>query len=160
MGVTVDLEPMEALLEEAVRRRAKRDAFVSMLDVGMAMLHLDARASGVDVPLRFRKDRHLRLNFSYRFGLSTFMIEDDAVTADLSFQGLTYLCVIPWDAVFGMTSHVSGETRVWPEDMPAEMLIEAAALAEAAKAKPSPPDEPDEEVGGAVRRVGHLRVVK
>lgn len=139
--------------------KAKRDAFIAMLNEGMTMLHLDARAERVDVPTRFHRDFHLRLNFSYRFQLSTFIVEEDAITASLSFSGETYLCVIPWSAVFGMTSHVSGETRVWAEHMPSELLRQAEALAEAVL--PADAGEPEDDIiGGAVRRVGHLRVIK
>ena len=141
-----------------------------MLEAGMTMLHLDARGEAVDVPSNLRDDHHLRLNFSYKFELNTFEIGDEGVVADLSFQGSTYLCAVPWSAVFGMTSHVTGETRIWAEEMPAELLMQAAALAEAARQEEPAavdetavdPDEEDEEedLGGAVRRVGHLRIIK
>ncbi len=134
----------------------KRQVFEEMLADGKTMLHLDARREGVDVPERFRKDQHLRLDFSYRFRLTTFEIDDTGVTASLKFGPDNYLCVIPWTAVFGMMSHVTSRMEIWPEDMPPELLDQAAAMVQE-----SQPDEDEPAVvGGAVRRHGHLRVIK
>ena len=138
----------------------KRESFLELLDTGMTMLHLDARSDGVDVPEQFRTDVHLRLNFSYRFHLDTFTINKDKVEASLSFGGSPYLCVIPWTAVFGMTSHVAQDFRVWPEAMPTELLQQAAAMADAEPVDSVDLDEELPVIGGAVRRVGHLRVIK
>ena len=139
-----------------LRAAEKREAFLAFLENGLTMLHLDARSPGVDVPVRLRSELHLRLNFSYKFNLSTFIIGEDAVEASLSFDGSPYRCRIPWAAVFGISRQQSGDARIWPEDMPPELLHQAAAMV-----RPDP--EEDEEVlpvGGAARRVGHLRVIK
>ncbi len=148
------------------RADEKRSTFLTMLDKGMTMLHLDARAPGVDVPANLSDQSHLRLNFSYKFQLPIFDIGRTLVRAALSFGGKDYVCVIPWEAVFGMTHHSSGDYKLWPEDMPEEMWAQAAAMAEElgearsddAPVRAEPPEE--EEVGPAVRRVGHLRVIK
>lgn len=139
--------------------KSKRDAFLEMLDQGMTMMHLDARKEGVDVPEGFKTDFHLRLNFSHRFNLSTFIVEDDRIEADLSFGGTPYLCIIPWDAVFGMTSHITRDFEAWPEDMPTELMAQAEAMA-GQTVEESPEDNEPVVVGPAIRRVGHLRVIK
>lgn len=153
---------------------SKRDTFLAMLERGKTMLHLDARVDGVDVPPHVATDPHLRLNFSYKFFLDTFEIDEAGVRASLSFNGRPHLCVIPWNAIFGMASHVSEDFQIWPENMPRELLEQAAALAEAQqKAKlervdldadpdlfEEDEDEEAEVIGGAIRRVGHLRVIK
>ncbi|MBT9560109.1 MAG: hypothetical protein IV100_29040 [Myxococcales bacterium] len=100
----------------------KRDAFERMLDLGKVMLHLDGRRFGVDVPDDHRDQHHLRLDFSYRFRLDVFQVNERGVTASLSFKGRNYLCKIPWTAVFGMYGHVNGQFLLWPEDAPAELL--------------------------------------
>ena len=141
----------------------KQAAFADMLERGLTMLHLDARMPEVDVPKHFREDHHLRLNYSYRFFLDTFEITDDGVEASLSFGGVPHLTIIPWSAVFACSSHVTGEWRVWPDDMPVELMAQAVAfpLGQDGTSEPQESEpEVDDEVGAAVRRVGHLRVIK
>ncbi len=150
-------------MEAPLQAIGKRESLLEMLDAGLVMLHLDARADGVDVPTQFREDPHLRLNVSYNFNLATFIIGDDFIEASLSFGGATHLCVIPWSAVFGMTSTVTADFKLWPEDMPPELLQQAAALADAEPHDAAESEEEEEEspvIGGAVRRIGHLRVIK
>ena len=145
----------------------KKTAFQDMLERGLTMLHIDARHDAVDVPEHFRLDHHLRLNYSYRFFLDTFEITDDGVQASLSFGGVPHLTIVPWSAVFACSSHVTGEWRVWPDDMPVELMAQAVAFPLSPDLSqpisPSPAEDSsldEEEVGGAVRRVGHLRVIK
>lgn len=150
---------------EAMSGGDKKLVFEEMLEAGMVMLHLDARRPGVEAPPHLQGEHHLRLNFSYRFHLEHFDIGDDAVEASLSFGGVPHLCIVPWTAVFAMTSHASGEWRIWGEDLPEEVLERAAALTEAETGEPMLADDlldddEDLEPGGAVRRVGHLRVIK
>ena len=146
----------------------KHAAFVELVDQGMTMVHLDARTSGVDVPADYQNDAHLRLNFSHKFMLETFDITEDSIRSSLSFQGSMHICVIPWSAVFALTHHVTGEVRIWPEDIPEELkqAAESALMdtdeadGEAKVTGQDPPQsgEDDDEQPG--RRVGHLRVIK
>jgi stringent starvation protein B len=136
--------------------------FARLLENGMTMLHLDAREKGVCVPKEHARDQDLRLNFSYRFQLETFEIDQEKVVASLSFQGHPFLCVVPWASVFAMTSHVTDEFQVWQEDLPEEMLDEIVQSMREHQAADSFEECSDDDlkVGGAVRRVGHLRVIK
>src|SRR4051794_40393952 len=93
---------------------SKHDLLTSLLDEGMTMVHLDARVDGVDVPSKFRTDPHLRLNLSRRFG-RPLTVHDDRVEAELTFAQRAHLCVLPFHAVFAMSSHETGKTLVWPE---------------------------------------------
>ncbi|MFT5430514.1 MAG: stringent starvation protein B [Myxococcota bacterium] len=149
----------------AIRGGDKKTVFSDMLEAGMVMLHLDARRIGVEVPPALSVDHHLRLNFSYRFHLEHFEVTKNGIEASLSFSGVPHACEVPWSAVFAMTSHASGEWRIWAEDLPDEVVERAAALT----ADDDPTDlagelELDENLepapGPAVRRVGHLRVIK
>lgn len=112
---------------------SKAQLLNQLLDEGMTMIHLDARVDGVDVPDVFRNDTHLRLNLSWRFG-RTMTVDDDKVIAELTFGGHPHLCVIPFSAVFGMVSHATNRTLMWPEDIPPEVLQELE--------KPTPPPRP------------------
>ncbi|HIA02119.1 MAG TPA: stringent starvation protein B [Myxococcales bacterium] len=154
------------------RSAHKRQTLMEMLDLGMTMVHLDARSEGVCVPAQHTKDSHLRLNFSYRFRLEVLEVGEQEILASLSFDDMAFPCVIPWSAVFAMTSHVSGEFQVWQEELPEEMLTEMAEsmrgnqmsklpLKEAEQTnEDAKTDDEELEEGRTVRRVRHLRVIK
>lgn len=118
---------------------SKAQLLNQLLDEGMTMIHLDARVEGVDVPDVFKNDTHLRLNLSWRFG-RTMTVHDDKVVAELTFGGHPHLCVIPFSAIFGMVSHATNRTLMWPEDIPPEVLAELE--------KPTPPPRPTPRKGG------------
>lgn len=161
---------MAVSLEE--RSADKRQTLTQMLDQGMTMVHIDALSEGVCVPEQHAKESHLRLNFSYRFRLEVFEVGEQEILASLSFDDMPFPCVIPWTAVFAMTSHVSGESRVWQEELPEAMLTEMAESMRdnqrlESPVKPAdPPEENDQtadeelEEGRPIRRVRHLRVIK
>jgi stringent starvation protein B len=150
------------------RTQDKEAALLDMLDRGQTMVHLDARAVGVDVPSQFQDDAHLRLNFSYRFNLDTFVIDEKGITANLAFGGIDHLCVIPWSAVFAMTHTETGESRVWTMDIPAELLQEVEQAIKSSDLVPEPTirsvqdraNETEPKHEPTERRVGHLRVIK
>ena len=145
---------------EPENQGSKREVFISMLEQGMTMLHLDTRVDGIDVPKAHADDPHLRLNFSYKFHLETFVIDDEAIRASLSFAGTPYLCIIPWDAVFGMTNHVTADSRIWQESLPPELLKQIADLTAFQESAEEEEVDLEPRLGGAVRKVGHLRVIK
>jgi stringent starvation protein B len=100
----------------------KKETLLAYLERGIAMLHLDARRKGVHVPDQHADDHHLRLNLSYRYGIPDLRVNDDDVVATLSFHGRGFQCVVPWSAIFGITSQSTGEGQVWPEDLPSEVM--------------------------------------
>jgi stringent starvation protein B len=104
----------------------KKETLLAYLGRGIAMLHLDARRTGVLVPAQHADDPHLRLNLSYRYGIPDLVIDDRRVQATLSFRGQPFRCQLPWSAIFGITSQVSGEGQVWPEDLPSEVMTALA----------------------------------
>ena len=152
----------------------KYEAFLELLEQGLTMLHMDARAIGVDVPRQYQDDAHLRLNFSYRFQLDTFEIDEKGIVASLSFGGVPHTCQIPWTAVFAMTQQTSGASRVWAMDIPIELVQEVErAVTNTSELVPEPTfeavedtsdgqeDTPEtDESASEGRRVGHLRVIK
>lgn len=156
----------------------KLEAMREIMDGGIVMVHLDPRKDGVQVPARFRGDAVLRLNFAYGFKLPALTIDDEGIYAILNFQGERAACNIPWSAVFALTSpDLDHHGRLWPEDVPQEVVSELVAQASRTQLrevsvtegagettrpdKPSPraktePQEPP----SAPRAKGHLRVVK
>ena len=106
----------------AIRPPTKKETLQGFLARGVAMVHLDARRPGVIVPPQYATDAHLRLNLSYRYSIPDLDVTDERVQATLSFGGRPFRCILPWSAVFGITSHGTGDGQVWPEDLPVEVV--------------------------------------
>lgn len=111
------------MTEFATRLRAqqKRKLFETLLEAGVAALHLDPRAAGVAVPGHLTDQPVLVLNFSFRYGVKDFRFDDKGVEASLSFSRQPFYCVVPWSAVFAVTNDDRTQGSVWQEDLPAEL---------------------------------------
>jgi stringent starvation protein B len=116
----------------------KLETLLSYLDLGIAMVHLDARRPGVIVPPEYVEEPHLRLNLSRRFNIPDLEITERGVQATLSFRGRHFQCQLPWTAVFGITSQLSGDGQVWPEDLPGEVAHQLSSKAAARQELPGP----------------------
>ena len=101
----------------------KRDVFEELLKKGVAALHIDARRPGVEVPNDLRDHSCLVLNYSYRYHIEDFKVDDSHVIASLSFAGSPFPCRVPWDAVFAISDARREEVRLWPEDVPLELRV-------------------------------------
>jgi stringent starvation protein B len=130
-----------AAAELGPERPEKLRMFARLIERGMVMVTLDARAGGARVPPKFAGELQLNLNFSHRFGLADFEYDDNGVRASLSFGGQPFFCDLPWSTVYGMTSHVDGERLLWPDSFPQELV----SLLPAQARHPSAP-EPSSEV--------------
>lgn len=149
----------------------KKERLLAALEKGMVMVHLDARRPGVLVPQPLREEAHLRLNISYRFDPPDLSVGEWGVRSTLSFSGSRFTVAIPWSALFAITSHVSKEFWMYPDDMPPELIQSGPAAATPA---PSSAKGALREVTGEGREVetrseeeppkprgrAHLRVVK
>jgi hypothetical protein len=58
---------------------------------------------------------------SYRYSIPDFEIGERRIQATLSFSGAPFQCILPWESIFGITSH-AGDGQVWPEDLPTEVM--------------------------------------
>ena len=87
----------------------KKETLLQFLSRGIAMVHVDARRPGATVPEQYQGEAHLRLNLSYRYAIHDLEIGDERVQATLSFGGISFRCVLPWDCIFGITSHATGD---------------------------------------------------
>ena len=101
---------------------SKKETLLRFLSRGIAMVHLDARREGTQVPVQYLGEAHLRLNLSYRYAIHDLEIDDQRVQATLSFGGVPFRCIMPWNCIFGITSHTTGDGQVWPEDLPTEVM--------------------------------------
>jgi stringent starvation protein B len=117
----------------------KKERLLTALDQGMVMIHLDARRPGVSVPSHLAGEAHLRLNLSYRFEPPDLTVNEWGVRSTLSFSGSRFTVAVPWNALFAITSHVSREFWLYPEDMPQELLQHPLASPPAVRDAASPP---------------------
>jgi stringent starvation protein B len=116
----------------------------------MVMVHLDARRDGVDVPEQHRGHPALALNLSRAFRLDVFEVGPFSVMASLSFQGEVYRCVIPYGAIFSLTSKADGQSRIFADAVPPEVQI-LAADEDVEESAPPEPQEPVADDGAPAR---------
>lgn len=96
---------------------AKRAVLEKLLEQGMVLVTLDTRVEGVLVPDHLQGDPQLRLNLSYRFGLPM-ETSDEEVMATLTFSGVPYQCHLPWQSIYMLVSHATGQPFLFPADIP------------------------------------------
>jgi stringent starvation protein B len=158
------------------KEQEKKGRLLDALDRGMVMIHLDARRPGVVVPQEVRTEAHLRLNLSYRFNPPDLSVNDWGVRSTLSFSGKRFLVAVPWCSMFAITSEVTKEFWMYPDDMPPELIQQAlltiknrpaspddkpkALLREVVLSAPPESDADEEEETPKPAARGHLRVVK
>lgn len=111
------------------KEEEKKERLLAALDKGMVMIHLDARRPGVIVPQYLRTEAHLRLNLSYRFDPPDLSVGEWGLRSTLSFSGSRFTVAVPWSALFAITSYITREFWIYPDDMPRE-LIEATMAPE------------------------------
>ena len=120
------------------RASEKKDRLLAALERGLVMVHLDARRAGVLVPPDLRCESHLRLHLSYRFVPPDLSVGEWGIRSTLSFSGKRFTVAIPWSALFGITSKVTHEWWMFPEDMPTELTQIPPPTLRASAAVPPP----------------------
>lgn len=108
----------------ASRSSEKIEVFETYMKGDHALLHIDSRKEGVQVPAQHRDNPSLTLKVSYLFRGET-LHDETGITSYLKFSGEYTQCVLPWEAIWGITSS-EGDTRLWPQDMPKELVAQAA----------------------------------
>jgi stringent starvation protein B len=124
------------------RTPEKKERLLTALDKGMTMIHLDARRPGVLVPTHLKGESHLLLNLSYRFEPPDLTVGEWGIRSTLTFHGSRFTVAVPWSALYAISSHVTKEFWMYPDDMPKELLQAAVRV-------PSPLEgEGEVEAGG------------
>ena len=106
----------------AVTRRTIVEALLRTASVD---LYLDPRELGVVVPPRFRKHAGLVLRFGRDLPvpMADLYIDDEGLSATLSFDGQPFHCEVPWRAVDAIVSTQKGGA-VWAAKMPPALLCD------------------------------------
>lgn len=110
--------------KDSSKQRSKPKVFEEWMEGDHVLVQLDARHEGVSVPSHLADNAALTLKLSYRFQGST-TADEKGIVSYLRFAGDYAECVIPWDAIWGMTS-AEKQTEVWTEDVPKEVLLQIA----------------------------------
>ena len=143
----------------------KLDVMVELLKDAWVYVHLDPRREGVSVPEQFRELPRLVLQYGYNMPVPIYdlKVDEQGISATLSFRQVPHLTIIPWSAVFALTD---GDKRgyVWESDVPADLDKEKEAAPPppaAAATKPSLVSSIGGKSGTAAKkpRPSHLKLV-
>jgi hypothetical protein len=106
----------------ATTRRSIAEAILRTESVD---LYLDPRRPAVVVPPRFRGDHGLvlRIGRDLPTPIPDLYIDDDGISATLSFDGQPFHCEVPWFAVVAIVS-TQKNGAVWADATPAELRCE------------------------------------
>jgi hypothetical protein len=109
----------------ASRNTEKAKLFVEWMEGDHVLVHIDASRSDVEVPDHLKGNPSLTLALSYQFQGET-KSDEHGVESYLRFRGNYHRCVMPWEAIWGMTKP-EGENRLWPEDLPESLVAKLGA---------------------------------
>jgi stringent starvation protein B len=153
---------------------AKKDVARGLLLRGTIYLHVDPRVERVIVPRWLGKQPQLVLQIGLDLAIPDLRVDADGVSGTLSFNRSPFRCVIPWDAIFGISDE-QGRGMVWPESVPTELrrrVVDEPEVTESMEADALSPDAlaaeesseamaaGDEGVGPHRKLPPYLRVVK
>lgn len=105
-------------------QKDKRAQLERLLQKGAVMVFVDARLKAVLVPEAHKANPRLPLNLDYAFGLPDFKVMETHVEGSLSFNQSPFFCVLPFDSIYMMTSPITGETVVFPENLPRDLKVQ------------------------------------
>lgn len=83
-----------------------------LLEEGVVMVRILRNRPGVILP-EFLDTPIVNLNFSYRYGIDDFAVDERGIRASLSFRKIPHFCDIPWSAVCAVMSEKTDQIFVW-----------------------------------------------
>ena len=110
-------------------RPTKQDAFNAFFGEGLVSIHLDARREGVDVPDEFAVNRHLVLQYGQNMPIPIpdLKVNDEGITATLSFRRIPHRTFVPWSAVYIVACN-DGRGILYYEDVPEDVSFVARPI--------------------------------
>jgi ClpX C4-type zinc finger len=145
----------DAIMSTATSERPhKREVALSLLEHSSIYVHLDPRRADVVVPPWFKKQPQLVLQVgrNMRVPILDLGLDQEGLTATLSFSRVPFFCIVPWPSVFAMVGE-DGRGMVWPEDVPPEVARQTwgrTTVDDPAPAKPADAASRRESIGQAV----------
>jgi stringent starvation protein B len=143
--------------------KEKVDTLNRFLNDEHMLIHLCPRSKGVSIPDYLMDNPTVTLKLSRHFR-GKLEITEERVKTELLFNDKYFDCVVPFEALWGMTSF-RGQFLMWPESTPQEVfdtLIKQAKDQEGDSGAQSDTDELSEldDVPKKEIRKGHLRRIK
>jgi len=117
----------------------KKAELKRLLAKGAVMVFVDSRKEGVHVPSQHGGNARLPLNLDYAFEIPDFRILDDRVEVSLSFNQTPFPCRFPFSAIYILTSQISEETVVFPDDFPRDLMVSSLNVPSPPKGKKAAP---------------------
>lgn len=116
--------------------REKRD--ISLLWITSGIIRTEfVPARCEQIPAWLRKDAKTVFEWGYDMPrpIRDLKIDGEAISGTLSFRmgAVIYECIIPWEAVYIISSKPLGQVAVWKEDMPASVQSDLEAAARRAR---------------------------
>jgi len=131
----------------------KREVALALVQTATSVfIHLDPRASEVNVPSWFKNQPELVLQIGLNLvpPIVDLDIGEDALSATLSFNRRPEHCRIPWSAIWGLVGD-DGRGMIWPESVPPEVAARAPGRASTAGKSTSAGRTPRKGAGGHLR---------
>ena len=106
---------------------------------GRTSIHLDARRAGVVVPEHLKNEAHLVLQYGIDLPIPIpdLQVDEQGVSATLSFARCPYQTAVPWSAVYVVVSD-DGRGVLYHEDIPKDVSVNAARESEASTGESDP----------------------
>ncbi|KMP11314.1 hypothetical protein UR09_03690 [Candidatus Nitromaritima sp. SCGC AAA799-A02] len=114
----------------------KYDFLIHLLGEGDAMVCLDARHPGVDVPAMHKDNSALSLIFNLNFRRPIDILEE-GIYATLAFGGRSHKCIIPFEAVWAIHEPETQKGQVWEGSFPKDLKLEVPGVGSDEKKPPA-----------------------
>ncbi len=85
-----------------------------LLEEGVVMVRILRKRPGVILPT-FLDTPIVNLNFSYRYGIDDFAVDERGIRASLSFRKIPHFCDVPWSSVCAIMSEKTDQMFVWAD---------------------------------------------
>lgn len=125
----------EAMVEIDIKKRQKRKVIEKLLEDEYILVQVNTLANGVALPEHLMSLPSVTLKLSRLFR-GTMSVNDEAIMADLLFNGAYFTCVIPLAAVWACSS-ARGSTQQWENSLP-ESLKQSSSTPPAVDVTPEP----------------------
>lgn len=140
--------------EQKDSAKEKRRTFEEWMAGDHVLVHLDSSREDVVVPSHLADNPALSLKLSYFFQ-GALDHDEQKISAELRFHGAYHSCVVPWSAIWGITSS-DGHQKIWPEDLPWQafaQLIKQGLAAQGEENQAKPASTPAEKKVRQLKRV-------
>ena len=126
-----------------------------------ALIHVDTKAEGLDIPSHLLAGDTVTLKISTLFR-GAMEVTKTEIIAELLFSGSYYRCIVPLEAIWGVTDD-KGANYIWPESVPSKVLEDMFGNlpdTNDTKKRKAAPNQERQDTPAPLPSRGHLRRVK